>query len=79
MTLLEGSSPTELTQRTVLALGDLIPESQSLLLNLFAHSVLTLGAKNFGLSEVERDDQYPILFSKMIQGILEYYVCSAHP
>ena len=79
MTLLEGNSPTELTQRTMLALGDLIQQSQSLFLNLFAESVLTFGVKNFGLNVTERDEQYPTLYSKMVQGVLEYHVCSAHP
>jgi len=79
MTLLEGNSPTELTQRTVLALGDLIQQSQSLFLNLFAESVLTFGVKKFGLNVTERNDLYPTLYANMIQGVLEYHVCSAHP
>ncbi len=66
-----------LIERTLVALGAIVQESQSTQSNLVAESVITYGVKSFGLPPYVRGQQYLRLYEAMIQGILEYEVCSS--
>ena len=59
-------------------LGQIVSEGQNVEANLVAESILTFAYKSFGVS-VNATGQSPVylrLFEQMIQGIIEYEVCS---
>ena len=67
-----------LIERTLVALGGIVQESQNTQSNLVAESVITFGVKSFSLPPYVKDQQYLKLYEAMIQGILEYEVCLKH-
>jgi hypothetical protein len=59
------------------ALGEVVSEGQNFEANLVAESVLTFAYKFFNVSlHANLSTEYLWLFERMIQGILEYEVCS---
>lgn len=75
-----SSSPTTfpaLVSYVLTALGGIISEGQSFQANLVAESVITFGVKSFGLPPSQQDPKYLELYEQMIQGILEYEVCTS--
>ncbi len=64
-------------ERTLVALGSIIQTSQNYQSNLVAESVITFGVKSFGLPPYIQNPQYLRLYEAMIQGMLEYQVCSS--
>ncbi|KAJ2926298.1 hypothetical protein H1R20_g10798, partial [Candolleomyces eurysporus] len=56
----------------LIALGNIVWESQSWSANVVAEAVFSLGAKNLNLTTNERHPEYLGLFEKMIEGMLEY-------
>ena len=66
-----------LIERMLVALGSTIQESQNAQSNLVAESVITYGVKSFGLPPYVQGQKYLQLYEAMIQGILDYEVCSS--
>ena len=67
----------QLIERTLVALGDIVVGSQNRQFNLVAESVITHGVRFFGSPPYVQDQKYLRLYEAMIQGILEYEVCSS--
>ncbi|KAJ2926083.1 hypothetical protein H1R20_g11009, partial [Candolleomyces eurysporus] len=63
----------------LIALGNIIWESQSWSTNVVAEAVFSLGAKNLNLPTLEQHPKYLSLFEKMIEGMLEYEVGLSRP
>ena len=66
---------SHLIQLAVVALGDIIYESQNPQNNLVADAVISYGVKSSGLTPNHQNDTYLQLYEMMYQGILEYAVC----
>lgn len=68
------NTSSELIQRAIKGVGDIVYESQNWQANLVAESVFTFGVKSFGLPPETQNDTYLRLYEAMIRGILEYEV-----
>lgn len=78
---LSSSSPIpfpEFIDHILVGLGNVVREAQSMLHNLLAESVMTVGATLFNLTRGEKHEDYLRLFEAMIEGMLEYEVRIAH-
>jgi len=68
---------TQLLDRSVFAVINAVEESQGLVSNLVAESIITYGIKDFGIpvsSSLTQNATYLRLFEAMIQGIFQYEV-----
>lgn len=67
----------DLLAHALVGLGQVIVEGQNYEANLVAESILTFAYKSFNVSvNATRPPEFLWLFEKMIQGIIEYEVCS---
>ena len=74
-TSVSSATYPRLIEKTLVALGGIIAQSQNTQSNLVAESVITFGVKSFRLPPYVQDQRYLRLYEAMIQGILEYEVC----
>jgi len=65
---------SRLIERSLIELGDIINDAQNFHVNLVAESVITVGARSFGLPRKGKHPKYLELYEWMIRGILEYEV-----
>jgi hypothetical protein len=74
-----SQSPNPVAQlglQMVKSVGNVIWEAQSTTSNLVAESIITLGVKAFKEDPYASDERYLKLYESMIEGILDYEVCS---
>jgi len=77
LTSVSPATYPRLIEKTLEALGDIVQKSQNSESNLVAESVVTFGVSSFRLHPYVQDQQYLRLYEAMIQGMLEYEVCSS--